>query len=143
MEAFIYYAGLMGQEMYDPLDVSGWQRDQSWISASTLTGRWVLLELYLGFLFDNGLEATLVDFARDLSNNSNDPYFITEVVIDRLMTKQLHSAADYEIATVIFKWDIPQNYYDDGLWNLDWTTAPYQMFLLLKHIATIPEFQLK
>ncbi len=143
MEAFIYYAGLMGQEMYDPLDVSGWQRDQSWISASTLTGRWVLLELYLGFLFDNGLEATLVDFARDLSNNSNDPYFITEVVIDRFMTKQLHSAADYEIATVIFKWDIPQNYYDDGLWNLDWTTAPYQMFLLLKHIATIPEFQLK
>jgi len=143
MEAFIYYAALMGQEMYDPLDVSGWQRDETWINASTLTGRWVLLELYLGYLFDNGLEATLVDFAKDLSNDSNDPYFITEVIINRLMAKQLYSPGDYEIATVIFKWDVPQNYYDDGLWNLNWSSAPYQVFLLLKHVATIPEFQLK
>ena len=41
------------------------------------------------------------------------------------------------------KWEIPQNYYDDGLWNLDWEEAPYQVFLLLSHLATIPEFQLK
>lgn len=143
MNAFIYYAGLMGQEMYEPLDVSGWQRDETWINASTLTGRWQLVELYLGYLFDNGLESSLVDFAKDLSNNSNDPYYITQVVIDRLMSKQLHSITDYDIATVIFKWEVPQNYYDDGLWNLDWSTAPYQVFLLLKHVATIPEFQLK
>ena len=143
MDAFIYYAGLMGQEMYEPLDVSGWQRDETWINASTLTGRWQLVELYLGFLFDNGLEGTLVEFARDLSNDSIDPYYITQVVIDRLMSKQLHSITDYDIATDIFKWEVPQNYYDDGLWNLDWASAPYQVFLLLKHVATIPEFQLK
>lgn len=143
IDAFIYYAGIMGQDMYDPLDVSGWQRDETWINASTLTGRWQLLELYLGYLFDNGLEGTLVDFARDLSNDSIDPYYITQVVIDRLMSKQLYSITDYDIATDIFKWEVPQNYYDDGLWNLNWPSAPYQVFLLLKHVATIPEFQLK
>lgn len=143
MDAFIYYGALMGQEIYDPPDVSGWQRDETWINSSTLTGRWQLLELYLAFLFDNGYEFTLVDFVRDLSNDSIDPYFIAQVVINRLVSKELHTLADYDIATEIFKWDVPQNYYDEGLWNLSWSTAPYQCFLLLRHIATIPEFQLK
>jgi hypothetical protein len=143
IDAFVYYTELIGQNIYDPPDVSGWQRDETWINSSTLTGRWLLLELYLGYLFDNGYEFTLVDLARDLSNDSIDPYYITQVVINHFMSKELYTPADYDIATDIFKWDIPQNYYDDGLWNLSWSTAPYQCFLLLKHIATIPEFQLK
>ena len=143
IDAFIYYAGLMGQEIYDPFDVSGWQRDETWINSSTLTGRWQLLELYLGYLFENSLEYTLVDLARNLSNDSIDPAFITEVVVDHFMSKKLYTIEDYDIATDIFKWDVPQNYYDEGLWNLSWSTAPIQVFLLLKHVATIPEFQLK
>jgi len=143
MNAFIYFSGLFGQEMYDPLDVSGWQRDEDWINTSTLTGRWQFFELYVDFLFTNGYEVSLVDLAKDLSNNSNDPYFITMVIIDRLMSKELFTPEDYETATDIFKWEIPQNYYDEGLWNLDWPQAPLQVSLLLKHIATIPEFQLK
>lgn len=53
MDAFLYYAGLMGQEIYDPPDVSGWQRDETWINSSTLTGRWQLIELYIDYLFGN------------------------------------------------------------------------------------------
>jgi hypothetical protein len=143
MNAFIYFTALFGQEMYDPLDVSGWQRDEDWINTSTLTGRWQFFELYVDFLFTNGYEDSLRDFAKDLSNNSNDPYFITMVVIDRLISKELFTTDDYDTATDIFKWEIPQNYYDEGLWNLDWPQAPLQVSLLLKHIATIPEFQLK
>ena len=143
MNAFIYFAALFGQEMYDPLDVSGWQRDEDWINTSTLTGRWQFFELYVDFLFTNGYEESLRDFAKDLSNNSNDPYYITMVIIDRLMSKELFTTEDYDTATDIFKWEIPQNYYDEGIWNLDWPQAPLQVSLLLKHIATIPEFQLK
>jgi hypothetical protein len=143
MNAFIYFTALFGQEMYDPLDVSGWQRDEDWINTSTLTGRWQFFDLYVDFLFTNGYEESLRDFAKDLSNNSIDPYYITMVIIDRLMSKELHTIEDYDTATDIFKWEIPQNYYDDGLWNLDWPQAPLQVSLLLKHIATIPEFQLK
>jgi len=143
MDPFLYYAGLMGQEIYDPPDVSGWQRDETWINSSTLTGRWQLLELYLGYLFDNGYEFTLVDLARDLSNDSNDPYFITQVMIDHFVPKPLYTASDYDVATDIFKWEVPQNYYDDGTWNLNWSSAPLQCLLLLVHMAKMPEFQLK
>ncbi|MCW5519038.1 DUF1800 domain-containing protein [Aureitalea sp. L0-47] len=143
MEAFLYYSGLMGQEIYDPPDVSGWQRDEEWINTSTLTGRWELMEVYVGYLFNNGYELTLTDLAKDLTNNSNDPEYITRVVIDHFVPKELHTPSDYVIATDIFKWDVPQNYYDTGQWNLDWSTAPYQMLLLLNHIARMPEFQLK
>ncbi|HIB47306.1 MAG TPA: DUF1800 family protein [Flavobacteriaceae bacterium] len=143
MEAFLYYAGLMGQELYDPPDVSGWQRDETWINGSTLAGRWGLIELYIDFLFGNGHEQLLVDLARELSNDSTDPAFITEVVINHFMSKTLHTASDYVVATDIFKWEVPQNYYDSGTWNLNWSSAPLQVSLLLKHIAQMPEFQLK
>ena len=142
MDAFIYYAALMGQEIYDPPDVSGWQRDEDWISTSTLTGRWQLMELYVEYILTN-YEFTLTDLARDLTNDSNDPAFITQVLVDHFVPKELHSPEDYITATDIFKWEIPQNYYDDGSWNLSWSSAPLQVSLLLKHIARMPEFQLK
>lgn len=143
MEAFLYYGSLIGQEIFDPPDVSGWQRDESWINSSTLAGRWGLIELYIDYLFGNGHEALLVDLARELSNDSNDPGFITEVVINHFLSKGLYTTSDYEVATVIFKWEVPQNYYDNGTWNLSWSSAPLQVSLLLKHIAKMPEFQLK
>lgn len=142
-DGLVYYTSLLGQELYDPPDVSGWQRDEAWIDSSTLTGRWQLFELYLAYLYDNGSGPAFVELARNLSNNSNDPYYITEVVIDHFMSKRLFTIEDYNVATDIFKWDVPQNYYDEGLWNLDWPTAEVQVFLLLRQIATIPEFQLK
>ena len=131
MDAFIYFASLFGQDMYDPLDVSGWQRDEDWVNTSTLTGRWQFFDLYLDFLLDNGFADTLRNFAKNLSNNSNDPLFISTVIINHFMSKELYTEQDYETAT------------DSGLWNLDWDEAPLQVNLLLKHIATIPEFQLK
>lgn len=143
MEAFIYYAGVLGQILYQPPDVSGWQRDEDWISTSTLTGRWQLFEAYLGTLFSNGEEEVFRTLAKDLSNNSIDPAYITRVIVDYFNAKELFTASDYDVATDIFKWEIPQNYYDDGLWNLDWSQAPLQVYLLLVHLATLPEFQLK
>ncbi len=143
MEALIYFSGVFGQDLFNPPDVSGWQRDEDWISTSTLTGRWQFTELYLGILFQNGLESTFTDFAKQLTNDSNDPNYITQVLIDHFISKKLYTTSDYDIATDVFKWEIPQNYYDEGLWNLDWEEAPYQVYLLLSHLATIPEFQLK
>lgn len=143
MAAFLYYASLMGQTVYNPPDVSGWQRDESWINTSTLTTRWQLLQLYVDYLLNNGFELSLTDLAKDLTNNSNDPEFITQVMVDHFTARGFHSPEDYVIATDIFKWEVPQNYYDTGQWNLDWTSAPLQVSLLLKHLARMPEFQLK
>ena len=143
LDALIYYMGLVGQEIYDPVDVAGWQRDETWINASTLIGRWALIDEFIDYLDQNSHDQEFVDLAKALSNDSNDPYFITKTLVDHFMCKELYSPSDYDIATVIFKWDVPQNYYDNGIWNLDSSTAPYQVSILLKHIARMPEFQLK
>lgn len=143
MDAFLYYAATLGQIIFNPPNVAGWQRDEDWISTSTVTGRWQLFEAYLGFLFGNGQEEDFRTLAKNLTNDSKDPVYITQVIVDYLNAKTLFTASDYDIATAIFKWEVPQNYYDDGIWDLDWSSAPYQVYLLLVHIATMPEFQLK
>lgn len=143
LDALIYYMGLVGQEMYNPVDVAGWQRDETWINGSTLIGRWALIDEFIDYLDHNNHDQEFVDLAKALTNDSNDPYFITKTLVDHFMCKELYSPSDYDIATVVFKWDVPQNYYDNGIWNLDSSTAPYQVSILLKHIARMPEFQLK
>lgn len=143
MNVLLNFSSLLGQKIYDPPDVSGWQQEETWINNSTLSGRWQLLEYYLSSLYHNGHEFTLVDLARELSNDSNDPNFIARVLIDHFVSKTLQTPSDYDIATDIFKWDVPQNYYDDGTWNLSWSTATNQCLLLLIHIGRMPEFQLK
>lgn len=137
-----YYAAVLGQEMYEPVDVAGWQRDHDWISSSTLTGRWQVIELYAFYILSNFPE-DLRNLALNLSGDSNDPEFITTVIADRLLGKPFHTLSDYEVAIDVFKGDVPQGYYDDGTWNLYWDTAPAQVAGLLIHLAKAPEFQLK
>lgn len=142
IESINNFCEVVGQKLYNPPDVSGWQRDEMWISPSTLTGRWELIEFYNLFLFDN-YDISLTNLAKDLTNNSNDPAFISKTLIDHFVSNELFTITDYDIATDIFKWEVPQNYYDDGIWNLDNSSAPYQVLLLLNYIAHMPEFQLK
>jgi uncharacterized protein (DUF1800 family) len=142
MGTVFYYNVLAGQELFNPVDVAGWQGDRDWINSSTLGGRWTALENFIWYTWNNDREK-LRDFALETSDYSNDPAFITKSIIDRFAPNELHTVTDYTVATDIFKAEIPQNYYDDGSWNLNWDSAPYQVVLLLLHMVKIPEFQLK
>ncbi len=142
VDGLIYYAAVLGQTMYEPVDVAGWQGDHDWISTSSLTGRWQVAELLMFYIVANFPE-DLRNLAINLSGDSNDPEFITTVIVDRLLSKEFYTAADYDVAISVFKGDIPQGYYDDGTWNLYWDTAPGQVGALLIHLAKAPEFQLK
>ncbi len=143
LDTLIYYLEVVGQDIYNPVDVAGWQRDETWINASTLIGRWALIDEFIDYLDQNDYDSIFVDLAKALTNDSKDPYFITKTLVDHFMCKELYTISDYDIATDIFKWEVPQNYYDNGIWNLDSSSAPYQVSILLKHIARMPEFQLK
>ena len=132
---------LAGQELFNPVDVAGWQGDQDWINSSTLGGR-LGLENFIWYTW-NHYQEELRDFAIATSDYSNDPAFITKSIIDRFVPNELYTLSDYDVATDIFKAEIPQNYYDDGSWNLNWDTVPYQLVLLFLHLTKIPEFQLK
>ena len=113
------------------------------INTATLLARWQIIELFNGYLFDLELQSQFIDLAIELSSDSNDPYVITKAVVDFFNSKELFTQSDYQVATSVLKWEVPQYYYDDGIWSLNYPTAPYQVFLLLNHITKLPEFQLK
>lgn len=132
----------IGQTLFEPIDVAGWQGDHDWINSSTLAGRWNAFDYYLWWLWENHKE-NLRGFAISLSGTINDPSIIAHTIVNHFISNGLQTEVDYEIATDIFKDQVPQNYYEDGSWNLDWETVPYQVIVLLLHIIRLPEFQLK
>ena len=146
-----YINNVLGQDVFQPVDVAGWQGNHDWISSSTLTGRWIMMEwvMYnpLGIELaqnPNQLQPLFRKFVEDVSGNVTDPYVITRAIINHFMAKELTSEADYEIATEIFKGERPDNYYANGYWNLNSDEyAHWQILDLLNHIAKMPEFQLK
>ncbi len=130
-----------GQNVLDPPNVAGWQGDREWMTSALMTQRWEYFD-YIVFNLFNNAPATLVDFARDLSNDSNDPAVVAQVIVDYHIPNGFDSVSRYTAATDIFKAQIPQNYYDDGSWNLNWDSVAGQVTLLLQHISRQPEFQL-
>ncbi|KAA3624683.1 MAG: DUF1800 domain-containing protein [Bacteroidetes bacterium] len=140
ISAYLIYG--LGQELFNPVDVAGWPGNRTWINGTTLTGRWQSADLVLGTLFQE-LPQTLVDFAWTLAGDATDPAFVTQKIIDHLVPNGLNTPDAYDTATEVFKWEVPQNYYDLELWNLNWETAPAQVALLLQHLSRLPEFQLQ
>lgn len=134
-------SAFLGQEIFNPVDVAGWPGNRSWIDTNFLTYRWAVADAILGLTFEYAPQI-LVDFAKLVSNNSIDPLFVTQSISDHFMPNGLQNEQAYIRATEIFKTEIPQNYFDDGLWNLDWEIAPAQVALLMLHLLRLPEYQL-
>ena len=43
----------------------------------------------------------------------------------------------------IFKGDVPDNYFEDGTWDLSYESVPNQVYNLMLFLISLPEFQLK
>lgn len=142
-DGIIWYSGEIGQYLFNPVDVAGWQGNHDWINSSTIIGRWQLFDWYLWDIWNTNQES-FRDFAISIAGASQtDPAIITQQIVDYFIPNGLQTPADYTIATDVFKDQVPQNYYDNNLWNLQWSSAPYQVLVLLFHIVKLPEFQLK
>lgn len=136
------FNGVMGQELFNPVDVAGWQGDKDWINSSTLSGRWSGLQYLVNFTWYQNKEE-FRNFAINASNNSNDPMVVTKSILHQFIPNDLNEESYYEVALEVFKADIPQNYFDDYSWNLNWDEAPLQVSLLLLFMVKMPEFQMK
>ena len=70
--------------------------------------------------------------------------FITKRIIDYYIPTQLQSEQDYQNGVEAFKWEVPENYFEDGSWNLDWEQeiVGAQIVVLLRFISRLPEFQM-
>lgn len=142
LDSLNYFTGMLGQELATPVDVAGWRGNRTWIDTARITGRWRTMGWTVYGVMDNQPDK-LINLALTLSGgNTNDPALVTQKVMDYFLPNALHTPEIYERATEVFKVDIPSNYFEDGSWNLNWDTIPWQMTSLLQYLIKIPEFQL-
>ncbi len=137
-----FWLDKLGQTMFDPPNVAGWPGHRAWINESTLANRWKFTELLTMLIAKNEqVRQHLRALAKHLTNNSKDPAVITEALINFFCGIPL-DAIRQSAAVENFKVGVPENYFADGSWNLDWDEAPYQVLQLLRYLARQPEFQL-
>lgn len=146
---------LIGQSLFDPVDVAGWQRDRTWINTNFIIGRWLTLEVFLEAFFQNNQEqfrALAMEAVGSADSNTSNPEIVVTALVNKFLPNGLLTAQDFENAMSVFKIeDVPENYYGPdyipgglGLWMLAVSAeAPVQVYLLLQHLARQPEFQLK
>ncbi len=130
-----------GQFIFDPPDVKGWPGNRSWVDTSRLTQRWLGLEFYLYSVFQTQPDL-YTNFIKELTSAYNDPEEITADLVTHMTSKGFDDSRQLNNAVTAFKWEVPQNYFDDGSWNLDWITVPPQVALLLQYVTRTPEYQL-
>jgi uncharacterized protein (DUF1800 family) len=146
---------LLGQELFDPVDVAGWQRDRTWINTNFMIGRWLSAEVYLERFYQNNpqqFRTLAMDAVGMADSNTSNPETVVRAIVDKITPKGLLTPQDFENAMSVFKIeDVPENYYGPdyipgglGLWMLSVSPeVPSQVFLLLMHLSRQPEFQLK
>jgi hypothetical protein len=148
-------SSLVGQTLFDPFDVAGWQRDRTWINTNFIIGRWLTSEVFIQGFFQNNPEqfrSLAMDLVGAAESNTSNPETVVRALVDKLLPKGLLTEQDFENAMSVFKIeDVPENYYgpdyiDGGLslWMLAVSPeVPQQVFLLLMYLSRQPEFQLK
>lgn len=132
----------LNQRLFDPPNVAGWPGDQAWINTSLITNRWSIMELYIGLLYERDKEK-FAAFGREASTSYSNAEVVCREIIDFLLPWGLPFQSDYDTALEVFKADIPENYFENGEWNVDWDTMADQTTLLVRHLIFLPEYQLK
>jgi uncharacterized protein (DUF1800 family) len=131
----------IGQRIFDPPNVAGWPGDQSWLDTSLITNRWTILLTYIGILYSRD-RLLLGTIGKEATTHFNEVELVCRDIIHHFMPWGLPHTQDYEAATQVFKYEIPENYFEDGSWNINWDTMPEQVLLLMNHISQLPEYQL-
>lgn len=140
-------AQLIGQELFDPIDVAGWQRNRQWINTNFVIGRWLSAEFFISQFFEeNKIRFREFGIAAAGPNGAtiNNPNTIARAIIDKLTPKGLLTEADYTRAITVFR-ELYEDtsVYDEGSWNMLFPDTESQVFFLLRHLVREPEFQLK
>ncbi|MEX0288194.1 MAG: DUF1800 domain-containing protein [Flavobacteriaceae bacterium] len=148
-------SNLLGQTLFDPVDVAGWQRDRQWINTNFMIGRWLTAEVFLEAFYQADPEqfrTFAMDAVGPADSNTSNPEIVVRAIVDKITPKGLLTPQDFENAMDSFKIDdVPEDYYSpdyfpggNSLWMLQVSQEPpLQVFLLLMHLTRQPEFQLK
>lgn len=139
-------AGDFNQQIFSPTDVAGWPGNRTWVNTGSFSYRAEGILNIMGYYYakTGNLLEELRTFAKNLVDPvETDPAVMSRAIIDYILPNGLQFPSDYADALVVFKAEIPENYFQTGQWNLDWEYAPAQVLFLINHLANLPEFQLK
>jgi hypothetical protein len=133
----------MGQEIFKPVDVAGWQENHDWISTGTLPMRWEFIDYILNRHLAGNKEQFRTFIKSLVGNDEKDPKVIVDKLKEYMFCKYDIKDEERIDAINIFKGDIPDNYFEDGTWTLNYGNVPNQVFKLMSYFISLPEFQLK
>lgn len=136
-----YSAYETGMNLFEPPNVAGWPGHRVWLSENALTYRWSFCGTMLRYYLNESGYEKLRQLAIDLTSESNDPFVITMAMAEHFLGAELDEESKI-VATLYLRSGIPDNYFDDGSWNLYWEEAPQQLANLLAYFIQLPEFQL-
>ncbi len=144
MNYMTYMTSELGQEVYNPVDVAGWPGYHSWLNENTLTFRWSFSAnfIYGVFTQNESIRDKVTLLARNLTSaNESDERLVTAALVRFFLNRDL-DAELFETAVQYFRSDIPENYFEQGIWNLQFAEVPYQVFNLMYYLTRLPEYQL-
>ncbi|MEO9891999.1 DUF1800 domain-containing protein, partial [Aurantibacter sp.] len=139
---------LLSQELFDPFDVAGWQRNRSWINTNFMIGRWLTFEMFIQNFWQSNQEQFRtfgIAAAGPNGATTNDPDEVARAIIDKITPKGLLTETpDYSAAFDVFREPYESDMvYQNGSWSMMLQNADSQVYLLLLHLIRQPEFQLK
>lgn len=155
VETSVNYSDMLGQTLFDPVDVAGWQRDRQWINTNFIIGRWLtMLDIVDGFYNanDEQFRAFAMDAVGPANSNTSNPEIVVTAIVDKLTPKGMYTQEEFDNCMSAFLIeDIPLIYYSsdytpggNSTWVLSiYPSVPLQVQLLIKHLTRQPEFQLK
>lgn len=140
---FRYGSANLGMEIFNPINVAGWPGYHEWVNENTLTQRWNYCKDIISTFTNTTNRETLRSLALGfcLPEEINNPDIVTRKITEHFVGRNI-SDEQHETAVLYFKGDIPENYFEDGTWNLHWNEAPFQLGNLIVYLTRLPEFQL-
>ncbi len=133
--------GTLDTRVFDFPNVAGYPGDEAWLSSVTIISRWESMSSVLWYQ-NYYYKIQFENFVQALFNNDEEVSIVVKGIVDYLLPKPLVHQQDYDNALDVFKEGIPEVYFTDGTWTLDYEGIAKQLYNLLRFIVKLPEYQL-
>ena len=133
----------MGQEIFSPVDVAGWQGNQDWINSETLPKRWEFADYLLIKYWQKNKNQFKTFIQALVGSEETDLRAIVTQLKDFMFCPCEIKEEEMTDAINTFVGEVPESYFEDGTWSLESNSVSKQVYDLMRFLITLPEFQLK
>ena len=133
----------MGQEVFSPVDVAGWQGNHDWINSETLPKRWEFADYLLIKYWQKNKNQFKTFIQALVGSDQTDLRVIVTQLKDFMFCPYEIKEEEMTDAINTFMGEVPESYFEDGTWSLNSNSVSKQVYDLMRFFITLPEFQLK